>query len=109
MALEGAANVVAKSQFEVGQLSKTNTIPNSVQGTFKVISDARLDADSASTWYGTASSGSHDTIEVSYLDGNSSPMLDQQNGWSVDGTEFKVRIDAGVKALSSQTLAKNPN
>ncbi len=107
MALEGTAKVVRDAEFEVGG-NNDKTIPNSVYGTFDVIADARLDASSATTWYGSASSIMHDTIEVSYLDGNEKPYLEQQNGWNVDGAEFKVRLDAGVKALDFRTLAKNP-
>lgn len=108
MALEGTAKVVRDSEFEVGAGSKNNTVPNTVKGTFEVISDARLDNASSSTWYGTANSAMHDTVEVSYLDGNQTPMLEQQDGWKIDGTEFKVRLDAGVKALDFRTMAKNP-
>ena len=51
----------------------------------------------------------HDTVEVAYLDGNETPTLEQQAGWSVDGMEWKVRMEAGVKALDWKTMAKNPN
>lgn len=107
MALEGAANVVRESQFEVGATNKNNTIPNSVRNTFDVIADARLDSDSASKWYGAANGSLHDTIEVAYLDGNTMPTLEQQNGWNVDGVEFKVRMDAGVSPLDFRTMQKN--
>jgi hypothetical protein len=83
-------------------------VPNSVRETFEVISDARLDAISPTAWYGAANPNSADTIEVNYLDGNDQPYLEQKSGWSVDGTEFKVRIDAGVAPLDYRTLAKNP-
>lgn len=108
MSLEGVAKVVKESEFEVGAGAKNNTIPNSVRGTFEVISDARLDVASPLTWYGTANQGMHDTVEVSYLDGQQAPTLEQQDGWKVDGVEFKVRMDAGVKALDFRTMAKNP-
>lgn len=108
LALEGTASVVRDSEYEVGAASKNNTTPNSVRNTFDVISEARLDANSSSAWYGTANSALHDTVEVSYLDGNEAPTLEQQNGWHVDGVEFKVRIDAGVKALDFRTMVKNP-
>jgi len=106
LALQGTANVVRDSEFDVGG-DNNKTIPNSVRGTFNVIADARLDANSATKWYGAASSTMHDTIEVSYLDGVQTPTLEQQNGWNVDGVEFKVRLDAGVKALDFRTLARN--
>jgi len=107
-ALKGAANVVRASEFEVGATTKNNTVPNSVRDTFEVVSDARLDAASAAVWYGAADPNVTDTIEVAYLDGNDQPYLEQKSGWNVDGTEFKVRIDAGVAPLDFRTMAKNP-
>lgn len=108
VALEGLAKVVRDSEFEVGAATKNNTTPNIVNGIFEPISDARLDAASATAWYGAASSALNDTIEVSYLDGNELPTLDQQEGWTVDGTQFKVRMEAGTAALDFRALAKNP-
>lgn len=107
-ALKGTANVVRASEFEVGASSKNNTVPNSVRDTFDVIADARLDAASSTAWYGAANGQLHDTVCVSYLDGLETPVLEQQNGWNVDGVEFKVRIDAGVDPLDFRGLAKNP-
>lgn len=109
VALEGAALIVANSEYEVGTATKNNTTPNTMRGLFTVIADARLDAASASSWYGVANPGMHDTIEVAYLDGQQAPVLEQQKGWDIDGVEFKVRLDAGVKALDHRTLNKNPN
>lgn len=108
VALEGIAKTVRDSEYLVGASEKNNTVPNSVRGTFDVIADARLDAASPKAWYGAASAGVNDTIEVAYLDGNAMPTLEQQSGWNVDGVEFKVRIDAAAKALDFRTLAKNP-
>lgn len=107
--LEGAAKVVRESEFAVGGTAGTNnqTVPNSVRNSFDVISDARLSAASATAWYGAADANINDVIEVAYLDGNSAPTLEQQNGWGVDGVEMKVRMDAGVKALDWRGLAKN--
>lgn len=108
-ALKGAAMQVANSEFEVGaSTAKNNTVPNYMRGAFEVVADARLDATSASVWYGAANPNIHDTIEVAYLDGNTAPTLEQQGGWTVDGVEFKVRMDAGVKPLDHRAMAKNP-
>ncbi|MCC7416145.1 MAG: Clp protease ClpP [Acidobacteria bacterium] len=108
VAKEGLAKTVRESQYEVSG-SKNLTVPNSVRGTFEVISDARLDAASSTNWYGATDPAVHDTIEVAYLDGVDTPTLEQQAGWSIDGVAFKVRLDAGVKALDFRGLAKNPN
>jgi ATP-dependent protease ClpP protease subunit/phage major head subunit gpT-like protein len=106
LALEGLAITVRDSQYAVGGANNA-TIPNIVKGNFDVIADARLDRASPTSWHGVADSGKYDTVEVQYLDGIETPTLEQQNGWNVDGVEFKVRIDAGVKALDYRTLAKN--
>lgn len=108
IALQGTASVVRESEYEVGASAKNNTTPNSVRNTFEVVADARLDAASSTAWYGAGDPKAHDTVEVNYLDGNQAPYLEQRQGWNVDGTEFKVRIDAGVSPLDWKALARNP-
>jgi len=108
MAMEGQARVVRDAEFEVDPTAKNSRVPNAVRGTFEVVSDARLDAASATAWYGAASAGMHDVVEVTYLDGQDRPYLEQKSGWTVDGAEFKVRIDAAATPLDFRTLAKNP-
>lgn len=108
LSLEGTASVVRDSEYEVGAATKNNTTPNFVRNTFDVISDARLDAASATAWYGVANQDITDTVEVSYLDGVETPTLEQKGGWSIDGVEFKVRHDAGVAPLDFRTMQSNP-
>ena len=104
IAKEGLAKQTIQSEFELSG-SKNLTIPNPVRSIVEVISDARL---TSTAWYLVASPGINDTVEVAYLDGNPNPTLEQQNGWNVDGVEFKVRIDAGAKALDWRTMYKDP-
>lgn len=106
-ALEGAAKQVRDAEYEVGASAKNNTTPNYVRGTFDVVADARLDASSATVWYGVADPAAFDTVVIDYLDGVQSPTLEQQAGWSVDGVELKVRMDAAAKALDWKTMARN--
>ena len=105
-ALFGAMSTVLESQFEVTTSNRNNTTPNSVRNMASVISEARLDANSPTAWYGVAGT-MFDGIEVAYLDGVESPYLEQKGGWNVDGVEMKVRIDAGVKALDFRSFYKN--
>ena len=79
-----------------------------VNGALEVIADARLDAASATAWYLASDPNSFDTIEVGYLDGVALPFLDDMDGWTIDGREFKVRIDAAAAALEYRTMYKNP-
>ena len=104
---ESAAKVAVEAEFEVDGSAKNSRQPNSVRGIATVISDARLTA-AHNSWYLLADQGMHDTVEVLYLDGNSAPVLEQQRGWNVDGTEFKVRIDAAAKAWDHRTMVKTP-
>ena len=79
-------------------------IRNPVQGAATLVSDPRL---TGTAWYLAADPRQTDTIEVTYLDGEKEPFMDQKEGWNVDGSEFKVRLDAGVKALHWRGLYKN--
>lgn len=105
VALESKANVLKTSQHDP---AKTQKVPNPHNGTFEVVSDARLDANSSVEWFMSADPNMHDTIEVAYLDGNQEPYMEQREGWTVDGAEMKIRIDAGVKPLDHRGLYKNP-
>lgn len=78
---------------------------NTVRGIAQPIFDARLTGDE---WFVVTDPARFDTIEVSYLGGNAAPVLEQQDGWAVDGTEFKVRLDAAATALAYEGMYKNP-
>lgn len=82
--------------------------PNPVKPlNLEVITDGRLDASSATKWYGAADASMCDTVGIGYLSGEPGPSLEQKDGWNVDGTEFKVRIDAVAKALDHRGLYHN--
>ncbi|MFY0619028.1 S49 family peptidase [Shimia sp.] len=82
---------------------------NTVRDAAEPIFDPRLAGENndGTNWFMAGDPNMYDTIEVSYLDGVQTPYLDQQDGWSVDGTEFKVRIDAAATALAEQGVYKN--
>lgn len=104
--LEDTARVLASSEFDPGK-SGGERSPNSVRGTFEVVAEARLSSDSDQEWYLAADPNQVDTLEVSYLNGVDTPVLEQRDGWAVDGVEFKVRQDAGVNLLDYRGLYKN--
>lgn len=104
-ALEDTAHLIINSETDPSQ--SNSRVPNPIRNSLEIITDARLDSHSTTAWYLAANPSQFDTIEIGYLDGNSSPFLEQQEGWDVDGVEFKVRIDAAAKALEWRTLYKN--
>jgi hypothetical protein len=72
---------------------------------FTRVYDARLDDSSAAAWYLAGPKGK--TVTMFFLPGQDGPFLDQEDGWSVDGMEYKVRIDAVAKAVDWKALVKN--
>ncbi|PKA32514.1 peptidase S14 [Cedecea lapagei] len=104
VAIESRANQIIKSASVPG-VDANSGISNPIQNFVNVISEARLDDASATDFYLVAAQG-RDTIEVAYLDGVDAPYLEQQQGFTVDGAAFKVRIDAGVAPLDHRGLVK---
>lgn len=105
IALGGLARQVMSSQFVIDSTAKNSTQPNYVQGTFGVIDTARLTGNG---WYGISDPNVHEGLIVGYLDGNETPYLEQQQGFTVDGVAWKVRHDAGVGIGDPLALAYNP-
>lgn len=103
--LEDTANVLMNSEFDP---AKTQRTPNPSRNGAMVIAEARLSDDSSTAWYLAADPNQYDTVEVSYLNGQESPTLEQRPGWDVDGVEFKVRQDATADPLDFRGLYKNP-
>ena len=74
----------------------------------QIVSDARLDGNSATAWYLAASPGMEvDTVNVGFLQGRSEPFLDQEEGFAIDGVRYKVRMDAVAWAGDWRGLYKN--
>lgn len=104
-ALEDTAKVLMASETDPAQTNSKK--PNAVRNAAEVVVDARLDVASLTAWYLLADPSRFDTIEVGYLDGVAAPFLDQQEGWTIDGVEYKVRIDAAAAPLEFRTFWKN--
>jgi hypothetical protein len=63
---------------------------------------------SATSWYLAGNPARCDTIEVAFLDGVQSPVLERMDsGPNRFGYQWRVRIDAGCKALDYRTLSLN--
>jgi len=104
--LETSAQTLREAIYDPAATAGTLT-PNAVQNTFQVISEHRLSSASATKWYMTASPGTFPTVEVAFLDGMQAPYMETQNGWSQDGAQYKVRLDAGVAPLDWRGMATN--
>ncbi len=105
--LSGAHEFTAKQLLEsTGSLEngKSAAVSNTVKGLVTPISDYRI---TGNQWFMAADPNQYDTIEVTYLDGIEEPVVESKDGWTIDGTELKVRLDAGVNPLDYRGLYKN--
>ena len=107
-AIRATAEVLMSSTLNPAEGATTSfREPNSVMNVAQVVSDGRLDAASTTAWYMLADQNMHDTVEIAFLDGNSTPYTESRNGWTIDGVEFKVRIDAAAAALDFRGVQKH--
>jgi len=106
VALEGSGEVFFNSgQFAGANAAATRTNPYA-GSRFTRVYEPRLDDNSATAWYLAGPKGK--TVKIFFLGGKREPYLEQRPGWYIDGLEFKVRIDAGAKAMDWRALVKNP-
>lgn len=104
LSLGGQARVTNGSQYDPDAANKLQRT-NIALGIFDDIVDtARL---TGTPWYTFADPGVAPAIVVGFLDGVEEPFLDSEEGWKVDGTEHKVRLDYGVAGVNPASAAKN--
>lgn len=107
--LGGAARVINQAQYDVDPVTTNATnkfqMPNKVVGLFRSVVDTpRL---TGTRRYLLADPAIAPVIEVAFLDGNQAPFMETQEGWNIDGTSWKVRIDYGVAAVDFRGAVTN--
>lgn len=104
VAIEGTVEQFFISDFE-GTQAKPN-LKNPYAGSyFTRVYEARLDDTSAAVFYLAGQKGK--TVKVFFLNGVQKPYMETRQGWTVDGVEYKVRIDAVAKAVDWRALLRN--
>jgi len=104
LALGGTARSINEAQYDPDTANKLQK-PNVVNGLFRDIIDTpRL---SGTRRYLFADANEAPVIEVAFLDGNQEPFVEQQEGFTVDGTRYKVRLDYGVAAIDYRGAVTN--
>lgn len=79
--------------------------PNIVAGLFNDVIDTPRLAGTA--YYMFADPSVEPVIEVNFLNGEQNPFMENENGFSVDGTQWKIRLDYGVGAVGFRGAVKN--
>lgn len=102
-ALETATQKLLNAVIVATKSADTNVF----NGAYQHIVEARLDANSATAWYGAASPDQIDTVEYAYLEGEEGLFTEQRVGFDVDGLEVKARLDFASKAIDHRGLFRN--
>jgi ATP-dependent protease ClpP protease subunit/phage major head subunit gpT-like protein len=101
----GDARVVNDAQYDPDTANKLQK-PNKVRGLFTdVVDTPRL---SGNGFYMLADPADAPVFEVAFLDGDENPFLEMEEGFTVDGARYKVRLDFGVAALDYRGIVRNP-
>lgn len=104
--LGGQARVINDSQYDPDTVAnKSQMKPNIVQGLFRdVVDTPRL---SGTRRYLFADPTLAPVILVSFLEGQTEPVLETQDGWRVDGVELRARLDFGVDSVDFRGAVTN--
>ena len=77
------------------------------QRPLNVIVEPVLDGNSATAWYLAANNGQVDTVEVTFLAGEQSPVLESEWDFDKDVYKYKVRQSFAAAAIDYRGLYKN--
>ena len=82
-------------------------IYNAFRNSMTVVVDSALDDIDEDAWYIGATKGQVAGIEINYLRGNQTPVLESKAAWDTLGMNFRMYLDFGIKALDYRGFVKN--
>ena len=104
ISLGGLARTINDSVYDPDANNKLQK-PNMVRGLFRdVVDTPRL---TGTRRYLFADPNEAPALEVAFLDGNDAPFLEMENGFTVDGARWKVRLDYGVAGIDGRGAITN--
>ena len=104
LSLESTAKVLNSSTYDPDATNKLQK-PNVVAGMFgDIVGTPRL---SGTRRYMFANPNIEPVLEVAFLDGVQAPFMDTKEGFNVDGTSWKIRLDYGVGAIGYKGALTN--
>jgi len=81
--------------------------PGGQRNNLTLVADPVLDASSTTVWYLAADPSQVDTVEITFLQGEESPVIDTEEDFDRDIYKYKVRQTFGVKAIDWRGLFRN--
>lgn len=94
--IKGQASVVVNSTYDpdaANKLQRANIAANMVS---TLVGTPRL---SGTPWFFFADPNQAPVLEVAFLDGIDTPYIELENGFTVDGARWKVRMDYGIAGV----------
>jgi len=105
LGLRGDADVINGSQYDPDAANKLQRTNKSFGMFSQLVGSPRL---SGNAWYAFADPMVAPAMEVAFLDGVQEPFLENELGFTVDGTRWKVRLDYGVAWVEYKSAYRNP-
>lgn len=90
-ALSATALQIATQNIQATQVANTNLYGPGGPRPLTVVADGQIDGSSTTAWWLAASTSQVDTVEVVFLQGEESPVLERQDGFLTDSIKYKIR------------------
>jgi ATP-dependent protease ClpP protease subunit len=104
LSLGSTARIINADQYDPDASNKLQRT-NVSRGTFRdIVESPRL---TGTRRYLFADPNEAPALEVAFLDGNMEPFLDSEDGFDVDGSRWKVRLDYGVAGIDYRGAITN--
>lgn len=99
----GPDRMLEAQKILTGITANTTGDVNVFAGSLELIVEPRL----GNQWYVMADSGAIDTVEYAFLEGEGELTTEMEEGFDVDGTQVKVRMFFGTKAIDHRGMYYN--
>lgn len=82
-------------------------VANVFRNSLDIVVDTALDDINADAWYIAAAKNQVEGIEISYLNGNKTPILESKDSFDTLARSFRMYLDFGIAALDYRGFVKN--
>jgi len=104
--LQSTADPLAGGSSTTGNSNTANIYGPNGNRNLELIVEPLLDANSTTAWYLVADNRSIDTLEISFLQGEESPVLENEWDFQTDCYRYKIRQTFGVAAIDWRGVYK---
>ncbi|AMV30906.1 hypothetical protein VN12_19570 [Pirellula sp. SH-Sr6A] len=81
--------------------------PGGQRKNLTLVAEPLLDAASSTNWYLAADPSQVDTVEITFLQGEESPVIDTEEDFDTDTYKYRIRQTMGAKAIDWRGLFRN--